>query len=228
MNLSNWVSGKAEKSTYVKSITMVLCLLLGGIFLAIRFYQPPFSFLTIQISELSKTSDNPVGSPIFRVCFFIAGLFFIPHAFYLIQILDPDWKFLGKISGFFSVIAGCGLIWMAFFTPEAMYPLHVIGAISAIGGIAFSCFFSVPVVIKKVVRKASWPKIWQILLLYGEMIIIAIIALALVAIPIIQELKLGTFDPSNPPAIWPLCEWIILFASIIWACGIIYMSPKKE
>jgi hypothetical membrane protein len=221
-----WLKGQADKKSYIISMLITLAILLTGIFGAILLYQDDFSFLRIQISELAYPSVNPIGFYVFNTGMILAGILVIPHVPRLYRMLQPDMKILNIISAFFFGITGIGLIMIGLFPASGNYDIHIVGAFGSIGGIAVSCLFSMPSIIKKLIRKAAWPKWWHVLVTYGEMLIISTVSILLVAIPIIIELQAGTFDPAYPPAIWPLCEWLILMSSILWVCGIIFVSPK--
>jgi len=170
---------------------------------------------------------NPIGFYVFNTGMIISGIIVIPHGFYLYRMLQPDVKILSGMSAIFLMITGVGLSMVGLFPASVNYPMHVVGAFGSIGGVALSCLISIPSIIKKKIRKAAWPKWWHIIVTYGELISIATVAILLVAIPIIIELQAGTFDPNYPPAIWPLCEWLILMSSILWLCGMVFVSPKK-
>jgi hypothetical protein len=198
-----------------------------GILLAILFYGRPFSFLTDQISFLGDTSD-PKSAFWFSLGFILAGILIMPHATYLYRILLPDFKLFGTISAIFFAIAGIGVFMLGIFAENVIYPIHVLSAMLAIGGIVLSCFFSLGPMIKKKIRKASWPSILQLLGMYIEFILLACFAIPVLAIPTLNQVLAGTFDPSQPPRFWALTEWLILAGSIIWACGMIYLSPDPS
>jgi len=227
MDFGIWVSGKAAKTTYLKTILLALAILVTCVGLAGAFYQLPFSFLTVQISYLGGYVDNPIGAVIFSAGFICAGLLIAPHAVYLYQVLLPDVKWMGRLSAVFFFIAGMGIVMVGIFPFDFIYALHITGAIMPFGGVSVSCLCSLFPVGKKLRRKANWPRLWQVLVVFGELFAIMIVAAVLAGIPVIQELQAGTFSSGNPPAAWALCEWLLLFSAIIWAVGIIVISPKN-
>jgi hypothetical protein len=97
----------------------------------------------------------------------------------------------------------------------------------AFGGVSLSCLLSLLPVGKRLLHNAPWPKPWQFAVIYGELFVIIIVAIFLAGVPVIQELQAGTFGPANPPPDWALCEWLLLFSAIIWAVGLVLISPNS-
>ncbi len=228
MHLRTWIHGNGKKSDYIKSISIVLGILLGGILSAALLYERPFSFLTVQISQLADLWDNPVGGVIFAICFVVAGVIIIPHAMYMYQVMQPDVKIASAISALFIGASGIGILIVGIFPSNVNYTMHIVGAILAFGGIALGALFSLLPNIKKILRKANWPKPWQVLLTYGQLLATVIITYNLVGIPLFAEISAGTFDSGNPPVWWPLCEWLLLFSAVAWAILMVYMAPKTR
>ncbi len=228
MELLTWIRGNAQKSTYVKSITIVLAILLGGISSAALLYELPFSFLTVQISQLADLQDNPVGGLIFAACFIVAGILIVPHAVYLYKVLLPDVKIASGISASFTAGSGIGIIIVGLFPSGVNYTMHIVGAILAFGGIFVGALFSLFPAIKKLVRKAGWPNPWLVVVTYGQLAIITMLALSLVGIPILNEIMAGTYTSDFLPVLWPLCEWMLLFSAVAWAVGMVLGAPKQR
>ncbi len=227
MNLRAWICGNAEKSSYVKSITVMLAILLGGILSAALLYERPFSFLTIQISQLAELEDNPVGGVIFAICFIVAGVIIVPHAIYLYRVMQPDVKIASGISAVFIGGSGIGIIIVGLFPSNVNYTMHIVGAILAFGGIAMGALFSLLSIIKKISRKAVWPRPWQVILMYGQLVVAMMVTLFLVGIPLYGALSAGTFSSYNPPYWWALCEWLLLFSAVAWSILLVYMAPRQ-
>ncbi len=228
MDLRTWLNGNAGKSSYVISISIVLAILLGGIFSAALLYERPFSFLTVQISQLADLGDNPVGGLIFAACFIIAGIIIVPHAIYLYRVMQPDVKVASGIAAIFIAGSGIGIMIVGIFPSNVNYTMHIVGAIAAFGGIALGALFSLFPNLKKILRKAPWPKPWQVLVTYGQLLAATLVTLFLVGIPLLNELAAGTFSSDNPPVWWPLCEWLLLFSAVAWAILMVFMAPKTR
>jgi hypothetical protein len=223
-----WFTGKAEKSLYIKTISLAVAILFLGIFLAAITYPRHVPLSTVQISELASRNVHPLGSTIYLITFVIAGLIIMPHGFYFYKILLPDVKIISFLCGVCIFLAGIGLILVGFFPLDVIYQMHVVGAVSVIGGIGLSCLLSVIPIICKLLRKAEWPKWWHLLFVYGPLIIVAVISVIAVGIPVINQLNAGTFDPNYPPPIWALCEWFVLSTAIIWAYGMVIIGKRAD
>src|SRR5271157_4799400 len=152
MDMGTWMQGKAEKGTYVKSVLFALGILILCIALAIALYQWPFSFLTVQVSGLEYRPANPVGAWIFSAGFVIAGIIIAPHAFYLYEVLQPDVKWLSRLSATFVFLSGMGIVGVGIFVPGYADALHDVAGILAFGGIGVSCILSLFPVGKKFSR----------------------------------------------------------------------------
>ncbi|HMF34234.1 MAG TPA: DUF998 domain-containing protein [Candidatus Lokiarchaeia archaeon] len=235
MDIRTWLHGKATKINYVKMLILAIGILILGIIFAGAFYQLPFSFLTTQISDLGMRPTNPVGSWIFTVAFIFAGIIIAPHAFYFYEILQPDAKRVSKLSAACIFVAGIGLAGVGIFQAGLFDPVHDTVSVMAFGGIGLSCFLSIVPIRKKMKQNAPWPKLWQVILFYGQFIVVIIITAI-----VVTTASTNIFDPtyafypgvpidySYYPLGWPPCEWSLLFSAIFWAFGLILMSPNKK
>ena len=114
MEFRTWISGKANKMTYVKTLLLALGILIFGIILAGFFYQLPFSFLTTQISDLGMRPTNPIGAWIFTFAFIIAGIIIVLMPSFSIESSNPKTKF-SQISAGLIMISGIGLAGVGIF-----------------------------------------------------------------------------------------------------------------
>ena len=227
MGLGKWMAGNAEKASYVTSISVGMMTLVGGILVAMIFYELPFSFLTVQISALGVQSNNPIGADIFTICFVVSGVLFCLHAAYYYKLFRPDVKIVSGASAAFIFMSGVGTLLVGIVPPDVNYPIHIGAAIAAIGGTYMSGLLSLLPVGKKLARKAEWPRPGHVLVLYGALCAIALATIILVGIPVGTGFLAGTFQRGNFPAVWPLCEWLLLSCSMFWSCGIVYTAPKQ-
>lgn len=228
MNFQEWVAGKADKKIYITTISLAVAIMFLGIILAALTYPRTFSFYTVQISELASRNVHPLGSTLYLITFVIAGIIIVPHGVYFYKILLPDVKVISLLCGICIIVAGIGLALVGLFPSDVNYPMHVIGAIGVIGGIALCCLLSIIPIVRKLIRKAEWPKWWHLMFVYGPLFVVALYTAIFVGIPIIQQLNAGTFDPNYPPDVWEICEWLILLTAIIWTYGIIIIGKKSK
>jgi hypothetical membrane protein len=205
-----------------------LGVLVASVTVAIAFYLWPFSFLTVQISGLEYHPANPVGAWIFSAGFVVAGLIIAPHAAYLNSILQPDCKWVSRLSATFVGVAGLGIVGVGIFVPGYANTAHDVSGVLAFGGIGLSCFLSLFPIAKKMLRKELWPKRWQIAVTYGQLIAVLVITVVLTGIPAFEEMQAGTFSWIMPPPAWPLCEWLLLFSAVAWAVGMVAISPAMK
>ena len=222
------IAGNATKKHYVVLNMIATAVLLIGIFVAASYYNhygKTFSFLTVQISELGSPSKNSDGYLIFAIAMVLAGLLFIPSTFYFYKIFLPDAKVMSYLSSVFLFIGVIGLIMVGIFNPRLNYEMHALSAFLAIGGIITSYLSSVICVAKKMARKASWPKVAPIVLIYGGFLSVLLAALLLVGLPLLMK-GVWIMDLHGAPPYWEVCEWAIFFSGIIWISGVLIISPK--
>jgi hypothetical membrane protein len=228
MDIKTWIRGNAGKMDYVKSISFALLILLAGIFIAALLYERPFSFLTVQISELAALRDNPIGGILFDTCFIVAGLIIIPHSLYLYKVMLPDVKQASRVSAAFVVASGIGIIMVGLFPSDIYFMEHIVGAILAFGGVGLSALFSLPAIAKKLLRKEEWLKPWAVLVTYGQLVAVVLATLFLVGIPCLDVILAGSHDFTAALLWWPMCEWLLLLGAVAWAVGMIYSAPKPR
>ncbi len=217
-----WILGKQSKELYKKTLTLNLIIFSSTIIISILLFSGTFSFYEHQISFLGNNHWNPLGSLIFNNGFIIAGLIFIPHCFYVYQIILPDLKIFCKISVFFLLIASIGLSLVGIFPSSGNYTMHMTAAVMAFGGIAFSMIFMIFPLLKKIKRKEKWPSKRIILILFSPLIFIIIFTAIFVGIPVVNNFPDSLYN--KPPELWALCEWLIAFTGMFWFFGIIYSS----
>ncbi len=227
MGISTWFRGKSENGTYMKSILIALGVLILAIILAILLYQWPFSFFTDQISSLEYPPANPIGAWIFSAGFIVVGIIIAPHAFYLYEVLQPEVKWVSKLSAVFVFSSGIGIMGVGFCIPGYADTIHNASGILALGGICVASILSLFPMHKKMTQKVPWLKPWAVILTYGQLFFVIGLTAVLCGVPVFKEMQAGTFNWVNPPSAWPLCEWLLLFSAIAWAVGMVFISQKK-
>ncbi len=227
MDIRPWIRGDGQKSDYIKSIGLVFGIMFGGLLAAIIFYEPPFSFLWVEVSDLAVTTDNPVGGVIIAACFIVAGLLLAPHGLYLFKMLQSPVRVVAGASGTCLFASGIGFSLVGLFPYDINSAMHLAGAFVAIGGLALSSWLSIVPVAKKLARKTLCPTPWHVLVVYGQLFVIEFIAIVLAGVPIVSEITAGTFVSGAVPPLWPPCEWASLFSAVIWVVGMMIIEPRQ-
>jgi hypothetical membrane protein len=229
-DIIKWLVGKDTKSIYVKTLSIALIIFFVTLIYCAYVYPIPFSFNDIQISYLGERF-NSEGYLVFSVGFIVVGLLMVPHCLFFLQKLLPDLKLLSQICVFLLMVSSIGLSLVGIFPADGIYSMHIVAAMGAIGGIAFSAILLIPVMIKKYRSKTEENKAWNyklILVIYAIMFAVIIFGVIACAIPIIKELLAGTYIAHSYPPLWPITEWLIFFASVIFLFGAFFATPKNK
>jgi len=199
------------------SITVILIIIS-----AIKFNNPYF-MLRESVSSLGIQSENPNGYIFFRIAFICSGLLFIPHFIYVYRIFHPTAYHTSRSAFVISIISCICIIGVGIFPEDNPIP-HYTNAIIAFIGFTtvFSCYLYI--LIKKVIQKDSWPKIWQIVFLYivfyGALIGFLFVFF-LFGLYYYQGIILFNYS-------LPLWEWILVIGIFYWIIGSFLIIPSKE
>jgi len=159
------LQGKSSKKNqgYLFFSTITIAVIL--IVISAVLYNDPYFMLRESVSSLGIKSENPNGYYLFRIAFILFGLFLIPYFIYIYRISLSTAYHTSRSALVISIISCICVIGVGIFPEDNPIP-HYSNAIIAFIGFTtvFSCYLYI--FIKKVINKDSWPKIWQILLLY--------------------------------------------------------------
>jgi hypothetical protein len=227
MNFINWIWGKAEKSTYIKSISLAIGIYFSGIISGMVFFKPSLSILMNRISDIGNTQQNPIGSIFFNLGLILSGLLMIVHANYFYYLLSPHGKTLSLLSAACIVIEGLGNMMVGFFPENINISMHLVSALMSFGGTIVSSILSFIPLIKKVKNKAPWPKVSHLFLMYSILFVVILISISFVGIPMLIKMYAVTYDAKYIAVMWPLCEWLIAAGCVSWIFGMIVISPQS-
>ncbi len=189
---------------------------------AIKFDNPYF-MLRESVSSLGIKSENPNGYLFFRIAFILSGLTFIPYFIYIYRIFHPIAYHTSRSALVISIISCICVIGVGIFPEDNPIP-HYTNAIIAFIGFTtvFSCYLYIYV--KKVAQKDSWPKIWQIVILYVMFygtLIGFLIVMFLFWLYYYHSIIFINFS-------LPLWEWILVIGIFSWIIGSFMIIPNKE
>ena len=217
------LQGKSSKKNqgflFFSTISIALILIVIS---AINFNNPYF-MLRESVSSLGIQSENPNGYIFFRIAFIFSGLLFIPHFIYIYRIFHPIAYHTSRSALVISIISCICIIGVGIFPEDNPIP-HYSNAIIAFIGFTtvFSCYLYI--LIKKIIQKDFWPKIWQIALLYivfyGALIGF-IFVFILFGLYYYQGIIFINFS-------LPLWEWILVMGIFYWIIGSFLIIPRKE
>ena len=156
-------------------------------------------------------------------CFLFLILFiFIPYFIYIYRILHTTAYHTSRSALIISIISCICVIGVGIFPEDNPIP-HYSNAIIAFIGFTtvFSCYLYI--FIKKLIDKDSWPKIWQIIILYivfygalfGFLFVFFLFYLYFYHGIIFINFSL------------PLWEWILVLGIVYWIIGSFLIIPKK-
>lgn len=228
-----WVLGKDIKSNYVKSLSIAILIMVLTLIYCAYVYPLPFSMFEVQISQLGG-EFNTQGYLVFATGFIITGILMLPHCLYFYGKIQPDLKLLSQICTLLLIIASLGIVGVGVFREDWLYYLHIVAAVMAFGGIALTALLLIPVMIKKYKIKtanANNRNSWNFKIIIGiYAIIIGVIIFGIFSsgIPILKEILAGTYVEHTFPPLWPITEWMVFFAAIIFLYGIFIATPSEK
>ncbi|MHA1339851.1 MAG: hypothetical protein ACTSRZ_06995 [Promethearchaeota archaeon] len=234
------------------NLILILIILLLTFSIAMILFPTSYSIKINQISELGGKFYNPKGYVIFNIGLILSGLLLIPCCMFfrrslnLSAIKSKIILIFTKLGIIFLNISAIGFSLVGIFRADWIYSMHIVAAIMAIGGIIFSAIFLLPIFIikSKTLKKfssnestsgssnirsgdLSW-YIFVLIAMYGYLIFIAIFTIVEVGLPILEKIIAGTYANQWYPLLWPLCEWNIFFATIIFLIGSLVFSLKLK
>ncbi|QEE15945.1 DUF998 domain-containing protein [Promethearchaeum syntrophicum] len=217
------LQGKSSKKNqgvlFFSTISIAVILIIIS---AIKFNTPNF-MLRESVSSLGIQSENPEGYFFFRIAFICSGLLFIPHFIYIYRILHPIAYHTSRSALVISIISCISIIGVGVFPENNPIP-HYTNAIIAFIGFTtvFSCYLYI--LIKKIIQKDTWPKPWQILILYivfyGALLGFLFVFF-LFGLYFYQRIIFLNFS-------LPLWEWILVMGIFYWIIGSFLIIPNQE
>ncbi|MHA1474972.1 MAG: hypothetical protein ACTSQ5_07270 [Promethearchaeota archaeon] len=217
------LQGKSSKKNqgYLFFSTIFIVVIL--IVISVIKFDNPYFMLRESVSSLGIKSENPNGYIFFRIALIISGLTFIPYFIYIYRIFHPTAYHTSRSALVLSIISCICIIGVGIFPEDNPIP-HYTNAIIAFIGFTtvFSCYLYI--FIKKVIQKDSWPKIWQIVLLYVTFygaLIGFLIVMFLFWLYYYHSIIFINFS-------LPLWEWILVMGIFSWIIGNFIIIPNKE
>jgi hypothetical protein len=201
-------NGTATKTEYGWHLLITYAVYFFGIIYGAAVYDGGFSMDNVYVSYLGSQEHDPTGFLVYDSTVLIAGIMLIPYFIYIYRCLRPTFKVFNILSCFFGLVGAVGFAGLSIFHQDVGQS-HMWFTDIAFGGLGVSAFFMLWVFCKKLILNQPWPKIWQIVVVYG--LILGIIAL----INIISTN--GHFQ-----------EWFYTLIMMIWVIGIYWVTPKDQ
>ncbi len=215
-------TGTASKTTYGKHLGFGLLIYLLGIILAAAVYPGGFSMLTVYVSYLGGSENNPTGYLIYNACEFIAGVLFVPHFLYLYRRFSPTLKVVSFLSCFCGIVGCVGFAGLAFYYQGVPGSGHQVATYIAFGGFGACIVFALFVLLRKMAQRQSWPKPGHLFIVYGLTIAVAGIALLFSeGQELLEGLGISPVFLEDK-----FSEWFFLFAVMIGLIGLYFLSPR--
>ena len=217
------LQGKSSKKNqgYLFFSTISVAVIL--VIISAIIYDDPYLMLRESVSSLGIKLENPNGFILFRIALISTGLLLIPYFSDIYRIFHPTAYHTSRSALVISIISCICITGVGVFPEDNPIP-HYTNAIIAFIGFttAFSCYLYI--FIKKVVQKDSWPRIWQIVILYlvfyGSLIGFLFVFF-LFYLYYYHRIIFINFS-------LPLWEWILVMGIFYWIIGSFLIIPNKE
>ncbi len=223
--LKGLFQGRADKKThgiYVLCtflfflLFLVICMFLfeGGVWGENHY--GGFSFQHTAISNLGNPLLNPRGWWIYTITMVGMGLLLIPQLRYLYHHIRVDAPKSAKVLMLCLALTPMGMIGSGIINEELLFVLHYIFGASVYAGLGLAAIYAFFFFIVRLIRRKSWPALWQFVIIYG-------LVLAACGFLFSQLALLGQpgFDEID------LSEWVMLFVLLGWFVGVYLILPGR-
>jgi len=213
-------TGTETRSTYLKYFFTVLAIYTGGIIIGASFYPGGFSMLTVYISYLGGNEENPVGKYPYNASVFITGIVLIPDFIYLYKRLAPACKVISFLACACGIWGCAGFVSLSILNQGVGEP-HIFSTNFTYAGFGASAALMLFALIRKACLKHSWPKWWQIAVIYAQLIGLVGVALLFTETDVFSGMGIDPAFFANK--FW---EWMYTFAIIGWLVEVALVTPK--
>jgi hypothetical protein len=211
-----YLKGRASKRLHL----MITFSLLGifGLLLIIcaTFYNTPFNFRDVCISNLGNPTLNGRAWWLFSVDFIFGSFIMWVHSSYIYHHLPNSPKYFNKIWLFLMRVTCFGMVAISIVN-ETNFTYHYFLAFFAFGGIGLATFFSILHLIIRFIQTRSW----KLGSLFNLFILLFIVCLIII---VKEVLTYGIVIPSD----LNFTEWIAFFGLLIWIVGLFFILPEKN
>ncbi len=192
-----------------------------GVLGSASLYPGGFSMLTVYISYLGGSEENPAGFIIYNTCAFLTGMLLIPHFIHTYRRLTPTMKVVSFIACIAGIEGYVGFALIGIWYQGVPGQGHAVTTWMAFGGFGVAAVFLLIVLVRKMVIKSGWPKPWQFAIIYGQIFLVLILA----------ELFTNheyLFDGMGIPLAFfgdRWWEWWYMFTVLFWLIGLCLITP---
>jgi len=211
-------TGTESRPIYFKYFFTVFGVYLLGIFIGAALYPGGFSFFHVYVSYLGAPLEDPVGSWFYNTIIFFVGILLIPNFVFLYRRLAPTAKALSFIACLFGMVGSAGLTVLSILHQGVGANKHEFATYLTYFGFGVAAIFMLLVFIRKAWLKDAWPKSVHIVIIYGLVIGLMILA-TFIPIPIYV---------NGIPLDDHFWEWIYTLAEGIWVVGVPLATPKES
>ncbi len=213
------IRGRASKKT--QGVYLLFLITFCVVFFTISIiYYPNYSIFRESVSSLGIPAENPQGHLYWSVGMMVLGLIFIPQLIYFYRALHPTAYKTSIISLCFSIFASIGLIGVGFFPEDTIYPHYTCAFIAFLGYFTSFCC-NLYILNKKIKDKDTWPKRWQVFILYFQLIGIMILFLAAFVVFGLYHFYRIYWISLN----LPFLEWAVFVSDLLYIIGLFLIIP---
>ena len=212
LNLFTGRASKVQQFLYILSVVVFyFCLII----ISIIFILGQFAFNRYWISSLGNPHINPQGNIYFNLGCFFTGVLLIPVFRYFYNNLANSFPKTSKINLIIGFIISISLSSIGILH-DIYQPIHNILAGFVFVGFFIHAIIMTYIIIKQLVKKADWMKLFGFIVFYGPMYIFIVLVFA---IPIVDA------HPANKLIIW---EWIAFLINFVWLIGTFFLIKNKS
>lgn len=172
--LQNLWRGTLPQPQFIKYFLASLTIYLVGIILGAAFYPESFSIFTVYMSYLGGDPNNSlIGRTIYNTCEIVSGILLVPHFIKLYRVLNPTMKWVRLFACTLGILGYLGFAAIGIWHQGVEGRGHQITTWFAFGGLGGAAFFLLFVLCRRAYLKQAWPKWKHIILLYGQVLLMA-------------------------------------------------------
>jgi hypothetical protein len=189
--------------------TILFCIVI--LWAIARALYPEEGGYLINIFRISRQGNyllNPVGAWFFIIGTAIASILLIPFFMFIYQKLKPTLLIVNVLMAFSGIVGAFGLMMVGIFPEDGndiFIELHSIGSTVAFSGLGVCTFFSIIIMLVRIIQKQPWPTLAQYANLF---FIILFFGLAF----------LVTDDSVN--------QWTGFYIIFVWCAGMFFILPE--
>ena len=216
--------GRAQKKVHFWWLLATFGIIMLGTVIARLLYPNSYSMLTKSVSSLGNPLKNPQGYLYWNIAIVVTGLMLIPTVLYFYHALEPIAHITSKMFVYIGIFSSLGISGVGLYSEETI--IHYVFATAAFFGLTFAFSCNVYTLSKQLKEKASWPKLWQTILLFAQLFLV--MAGFLTAFSIYWVYYFWDIYLFIELFYLPLWEWLVLISNLVYVLALFVMIPQDR